>query len=369
MTATAKPRVYPLLNWFIVAAVIAALYAFDVFMAGIERTELRREASSLFAQGHRLESTGHAADAIRLYRRALAIDRGNIEYQIALGRALVSAGQYREAAPVFAGVLDRGPDDGRANLEMARLKRASGNSDEAASYFHRAIYGSWPRDAQLHRIQARLELIDMLARAGRRRELLAELLPLEDEAPHDPSLRLRIADLFMTAGSPGRAAEAYRAILENGADKEQAYRGLGEAELQQGDYRAAQSAFVSALRRKPDDDAVRWRLALVTRVAQLDPTSRRLPFRERLSRSRKVLSLALDELNHCTAGQENAEFSGLVNRAQTALSSKGTRDEDSIETALSAAEDAWSYVQRACPASAGREDALALVMSRIQQRP
>jgi hypothetical protein len=114
---------------------------------------------------------------------------------------------------------------------------------------------------------------------------------------------------------------------------------------------------------------VRRRLALVTQVAQLDPASRRLLFRERLARSRQVLSLALAELKRCAAGQENAEISGLVNRAQTALSSKGTRDEDPIETALSAAEDAWSYVQRACPALAGREDALALVMSRIQQRP
>jgi tetratricopeptide (TPR) repeat protein len=369
MKIAAAPRVYPLMNWLMVVAVVAALYAFDVFMAGVERTELKREASSLFAQGRRLESARRADAAIRLYRRALAIDRGNVEYQIALGRALASTGRYGEAAPVFDDVLDRSPDDGRANLEMARLRRAAGNLSEAASYFHRAIYGSWLRNAQQHRIEARLELIDMLVRAGRRRELLAELLPLEDEAPDDVSLRLRIADLFMTAGSPARAAEAYRAVAARNPDDVRAWEGLGEAELQRGNYHAAQSAFVSALRRMPDSDEVRRRLRLAAQAAQLDPVSRRLPFPERLARSRRILSMTIAELQQCAPGQENAEVAGLTSRAERALHRKQFQDEDPVEAALSAAEDAWSYVQRACPAQVRQEDALALVMSRLQQRP
>jgi tetratricopeptide (TPR) repeat protein len=369
MKIAAAPRLHPLLNWLMVAAVIVALYAFDVFMAGVERTELKREAGSLFAQGRRLESARRAEAASRLYRRALAIDRGNVEYQIALGRALALAGHYGEAAPVFDDVLDRYPDDGRANLEMARLCRAEGNLSEAASYFHRAIYGSWRSNAQARRIEARLELMDMLVRAGRRRELLAELLPLEDEAPDDSSLRLRIANLFMAAGSPARAAAAYRAILAKNPDDARAYEGLGEAELQRGNYHAAQSAFVSALRRKPDDDEARRRLRLAAQAAQLDPVSRRLPFQERLARSRRILSMTMAQLEQCAPGQENAEIAGLTSRAAKALHQKQFHKEDPIETALSAAEDAWSYVQRACPAQVRQEEALALVMSRLQQRP
>jgi tetratricopeptide (TPR) repeat protein len=361
-------RIRRILNWLIVVAVLVALYTFDVFMANLERTELSREANSLYRAAQSLESS-HINEAIRLYRRALAINRGNLDYQIALGRTWVAAKQYEDALPLFNDVLQRYPDDGRANLEMARLKEATGDTSAAASYFHRAIYGSWPRETQSRRIDARLELINMLVGAGRQRELLAELLPLEDEAPHDPALRLKIAGLFITAGSLSRAADAYRAIVHDHPDNEQAYAGLGEAELQLGDYRAAQSALVSALRRKPDDAVVRQRLALVTQLAQLDPTYRHLPFQERLERSRKILTLALTELEQCAPRQENAEVDGIANRARTALQPKRSREEDPVETNLSISEDAWNYVHRACPQQPKPDDPLAVMMGRLERRP
>jgi tetratricopeptide (TPR) repeat protein len=357
-----------ILNWLIVASVLAALFTFDMFMANLERAELAREASSLFQDAQSLESS-RPNEAIRLYRRALSINRGNLEYKIDLGRTLVAGKHYEDALPLFEDVLQRSPDDGRANLEMARLKEATGDINAAASYFHRAIYGSWPREAQSRRIDARLELIKMLVGAGRQRELLAELLPLEDEAPRDPELRLRIAGLFITAGSLSRAADAYRAIVHEHPDDERAYAGLGEAELQLGDYRAAQAAFVSALRRKPDDAVVRQRLALVTQLAQLDPTYRHLPFQERLERSRKILTLALAELEQCAPRQGIAEVDGITNRAQAALHSKGSREEDPVETNLSISEDAWNYVHRACPTQPKSDNQLAVIMGRLERRP
>jgi tetratricopeptide (TPR) repeat protein len=370
--ATIEPdrwRIRRLLSWLIVAAVLAGIYAFDMFLANVERTELAREANSLYREAQTLESGRRVNDAIRLYRRVLAINRGNLEYQIALGRALVTGKQFADALPVFDEVLQRYPDDGRANLEVARLKEATGDTSAAASYFHRAIYGSWPQDAQAQRIGARMELIDMLVRAGRQRELLAELLPLEDEAPNDPALRLKIAGLFITAGSLSRAADAYRAILHEHPDDERAYGGLGEAELQLGDYRAAQSAFVSALRRKPDDAGVRQRLALTTQLAQLDPTPRRLPARERLERSQKILTLTIQALETCAAGQGSAEVDGIMNRRQRALRPKRSPEEDPIETNLSIAEDAWNYVRRACPEQSKPDDPVAVVMGRLERRP
>ena len=372
MTATqAQPdrgRIRRLLNWLVVAAVLTALYIFDMFLANLERTELAREANSLYQTAQSLESS-HINEAIRLYRRALAINRGNRDYQIALGRALVAGKQNGDALPLFEDVLQRLPDDGRANLEMARLKEALADANAAASYFHRAIYGSWPSEEQAHRIDARLELINMLAGAGRQRELLAELLPLEDETLPDPALRLKIAGLFITAGSLSRAADAYRAIVHEHPDNEQAHAGLGEAELQLGDYRAAQSAFVSALKSKPDDAMVQQRLALVTQLAQLDPTYRRMPFRERLERSRKILTLAAAALGQCAPKEQNAEVDGIANRARTALQPKRLREEDPVETNLSIAEDAWNYVHRACPAQAKPEDVLTVMMGRLERRP
>ena len=59
------------------------------------------------------------------------------------------------------------------------------------------------------------------------RELLAELLPLQEEAAKDKAMQKRVAHLFLVADSPSRGAEALRDLVRQHPTDADAYAGLG----------------------------------------------------------------------------------------------------------------------------------------------
>src|SRR5271169_565205 len=76
---------------------IAALFGIDTFLAQTERFESRIEAARLFEQGRNLMRQGHGVDAIDPLKGALAIERTNRDYQLALAEAQLAAGQDADA--------------------------------------------------------------------------------------------------------------------------------------------------------------------------------------------------------------------------------------------------------------------------------
>jgi thioredoxin-like negative regulator of GroEL len=147
--------------------------------------------------------------------------------------ALTTARRIADAEPLLADILQRASNDGRANLTAARLMIRKKNTAEAEAYYHRAIYGEWPGDPSPHRVQVRMELIDLLLEKNRKQELLPELISLEAESPPDGPIQKRLAELFLLAGSPSRAANV-TAIVDKNPKDISAYEGLGEAELEEG---------------------------------------------------------------------------------------------------------------------------------------
>jgi tetratricopeptide (TPR) repeat protein len=241
---------------------------------------------------------------VELFRRAYTAERRNGTYQLALAGALVGAGRRDEAHAVLDAALRDRPNDARATLIAARLAREEGRNREAASFYHRSIYGDWSgAEVKGHRVAARLELIEFLKRQGDKRQMLAELLPLEAET-RDVKLMRQAADYLVDAGSPRRAADTYRQLLADDPNNVALLSGLGRAELAAGDYGPAQRAFVRAFRLAPDNAEVRHGLELTSALSSLDPTSRRLASREKYARSSRVLQLALD--NSCAKETEAA---------------------------------------------------------------
>ncbi len=285
----------------IVAAVIAGLAVADSFLEKTEQTELRDEASQSHSSGLEFLKKGKAAAAVDALRKAHSLDRSNLDYELDLVDGLMADGKVSEAQPLMNEILEEEPNDGRANLIAARLMSKTGKIVDAESYYHRAIYGEWPTDVEAHQIAARLELVDFLVKNGKQHELLAELLPLQEQAGTDRQLEEKLGHLFLVAGSPSRAADIFRSLIQHDRNDAAAYAGLGEAELREGDFHAAHSSFVAASARNPDDPSIRGRLDLSTALTALDPTPRWLSSMDKYHRSLRVLQLATEDLKQCIA--------------------------------------------------------------------
>jgi tetratricopeptide (TPR) repeat protein len=252
----------------ILLAVLAgmAFITIDSVLAKTERHETALEAARLNNEGQHLMSEGKFDDAIESFRAAIANQRDNPEYTLELGRALRTAGRLNEAESTLEDLLRTNAMDGAANLALARVFLKQGDFPSAAFYYHRAIYGQWnAADAEQRRLQVRFELVDLLVQRNQKQELLAELLPLQTEAPTDTATQQKLANLFLTAGSPVRAEEIYRAQV----------------------------------RLHPGDAALRKGLNLTDQILRLDPMRPELSDRERYQRSMHILQLVTDRASAC----------------------------------------------------------------------
>jgi tetratricopeptide (TPR) repeat protein len=357
----------------VIIAVIGALTALDMFLEDAERAELAGQAQRAYVEGGRLLQAGKADEAVDALRRAHALERKNLTYELQLITALTAAGKTGEAEPLMNEVLDADRNDGAANLVAARLRLKEGNTIDAEAYYHRAIYGQWPQDAAAHRMAARLELLDLLVAKDQKKDLLAELLPLEEEAKNNPEIQIRLARLFLIAGSPSRAADVYRAVIREQPQSAQAYQGLGEAELEQGDYRAGRAAFNSACMQKPNDPTLRSRLQLASTLAGLDPTPRWLSSAEKYRRSLTILEWAQADLEKCVQTQPSGPSGAqqnLLKQAEDAMDHQRPAQvtNELSEGALALAEKIWqAHLSECGPATAPDEEALRLIMAKLVQ--
>ena len=349
---------------------IGVLFAIDTFLAKVEQSEMATQAVRLFREGQRLAQEGRDAESIERLRAALAISRDNPAYQLALADVLLRANKLADAEAALTNMLQNDATDGGANLLMARALARQGKPEAAEFYYHMAIYGQWPQDAAANRVQARFELIDLLVKQDNKKALLAELLPLQDEAPGDLETRRRIAHLFLLAASPGRAADMFRQILRQEHDHEDAdaHAGLGEAEIALGNYWIAETNLQVAAHLKPGDEDIRKRLELARQVLALDPMLRGLGTAERYRRALKLVQLALNDVKQCTGAGVSGNLRDLADQAGQALQKRVTasQQDEAIEANLELAEKLGQARQKNCAqATQPADEPLRLVLARV----
>lgn len=346
---------------------LVALFAADTFLVRIERAEDRTEATRLVAEGREMMQGGHYTEAAERFKDAISIDRDNRDYRLALADALLAAKNFTEAESALNELLQRDSTDGDTNLAMARVLVGETKITEGISFYHRAIYGQWRADAAQNRLKVRFELVDLLARQNAKEELLAELLPLQDEASTDLQTRMRIGELFLSAGSPVRAADVFQDILRRDSENADAYAGLGEAEFARGNYQPARAEFLNASRLKPEDIGIRKRLELCEQILALDPTRRGLASNERYQRSLKLVALALDEINRCSSTSAPQELVDSANKALKARVAE-LRQNAATEANLDLTERLWQARGKDCtPSVPASEDPLVLLLAKIAQ--
>ena len=348
-----------------ILAAIAVLILVDSGLARVDGTATRLHATSEYQVGESLMAKGNLRGAIDHLRTASTLDRGTSLYTVALAQSIMADGRPTDAEPLLVPLLERDATDGATNLAMARALAQEGRLEEAKSYYHRAIYGLWAGNAERNRAAARFELIDLLARNNQKQELLAELLPIQDEAPNDTVMRKRIAHLFVIAGSPARAAAIFRDVLRHNARDADAYVGLGDAALALGDYPSARADFASALRLSPNDGAIMLRAKLADSVTAIDPTQRGLALDEQARRSRNLLTMTIASARRCLGTDAPQVAAALDSVTHGLVASSGARTQ-AIEENLALAGQLWQMRSTKCSAIGPHDqEALSLVQDRI----
>jgi tetratricopeptide (TPR) repeat protein len=343
-------------------AAIAAVASGDVLLAKAERAANQQEAARFFANGQELLRQGENAQAVEQFRSALSLDRDNLDGQLALGQALFAAGRLDDARVALDALLEKNSFSGPGNLAMARVLVKQGAVNEAIFYYHRAIYGEWKENAAADPVAVRLELAGLLSRQSSKEGLLAELLPLEDEAPDDPATRKQLGWWFLAAGSPNRAATVFRMVLREQPGDGEAYAGMGQAEFAEGNYGVARADFQMAVRLQPGDQDSENRLKVCERVLELNPRQVGLSAQQETARSRKLLEAVLDDLRECTGPSSAATAQDLIDAAERDLKRPATSAAN-----IEIAGRLWQMRKASCGAVTPAEEPLELVMAKLAQ--
>ena len=350
-----------------VPGVIAALLAV-VFLIGFVhyyyRTERGARAEQYYKAGIELVQQARNQEAVEQFRNAVSISRDNEQYRLALGVTLAKTGHPDEAAVYLREVLKRDPNNGAANLALGQIAIAAQKTSDAMTYYHRAIYGSWPAGEETSRLEARFELAGYLRKFGQQREAIAELLAALEQARNDQAAKKRIASLLLAYGSPRQAADIYRDILHGDSRDADAWSGLGAAEMQLEDYGAARVAFRNTEQLNPTDGQVRKERELAERILALDPNARGLRSSVRFQRSEAILEEVLSGIQSCSSVNPQ-----LVNTARKALEHRPRRGErdDATEMNIALAAELSKSAKDVCPQQQ-KDEALDLLLARLTRQ-
>ncbi|MEO7457276.1 MAG: tetratricopeptide repeat protein, partial [Gemmatimonadaceae bacterium] len=169
------------------------------------------------------------------------------------------------------------------------------------------------------RMHARLELIGLLAKRGQGRELLAELLPLEDTYKDSVAFRRDLAGYFLRANSPSRALAIYRELSARDRGDVEALAGSGEAYLALGNFRDALRALEQAHHVAPGDKRIAAQLMEADSSRAMNPEERFLGAHLRLVRARALLARTVAVLLRCNAWARSPEDSAQAALVQSRL--------------------------------------------------
>ncbi|MGE0450456.1 MAG: tetratricopeptide repeat protein [Vicinamibacterales bacterium] len=290
----------------------------------------RQDAAAWHAAGVAGLHAGDTKGAVQALQRAEHIDRTNRDIALSLAQALRASGADDQASMVLTRLRELRPEDIQVNVELARLEAHRGNPSVAVRYYQDALNGLWAPDSADRRRELRLELVSVLLAEGERARALAQTIVLASDLPPDPSWQLRVARLFLDAGSARRAFDAFSAVLVKNPNQPDALAGAGEAAFALGDYSRARR-YLSALE-SPTQSQAQLR-TVADLVLTVDPLAVRLSGAERNRRLQQILQHAEARLEACAAS--SSPELGELREALTAFTTpvRRTRQADARDRA------------------------------------
>ena len=287
------------------------------------------------ARGQAALQHGQPATAVSSLRAALSYDPDDHANQLLLAEALAASGRTEEANNYFLNLWSARPGDGFINLQLARLARRRGETQQAIEYYRAAIYGDWQGDGLERRRDVRLELAAYFAQGDDISAARTELLILAGNAPDNAPLDLLIGDKLMGIGDPADAMTYYSRALAANPHSYTALAKAGMAAYGMNNFETAHTLLSRAERQKSEAPEARTPQARTpeartpeartpqapqtpeTRAPQLAAqvstlahnadrllelsVSRELPAAERARHIRSAAAIAQARLNNCIA--------------------------------------------------------------------
>jgi len=341
-------------------AVLAGLVILTGLLNYFYRTQRSGDAQKYYQAGTLLLAEDRYEESVEQLRRALSISHST-DSRLMLGLALSKAGHPSEASSYLREVLRERPESGPANLEMGRILAQQGHIDEAVLRYQRAANGTWVDKPRENRLDARFELVEMLARAGKREQAKASLTSLASQPIDDLMTRERLARMFEDFGMRKEAADAYRSIIQRDKQNAGAYAGLGEVEFELGDCNAAQQAFRRVLALDSSNKDAARKVEVCSALMALDPTAPGLRPEERYRRSEVVLRRVFEARVHCASptGNTQAARAALERRRRPASFADAAESNDALAGRL------WAEVQQSCKPAPAPDDPVSVLMTKL----
>jgi len=185
------------LTFFVLTLATIVLFVLTLLLFRSFTTHRADLAIRWAARGETALKQGHPDQAVPALRTALIYAPETRSYQMMLAQALGNSGHAEEATNYFLNLWEAQPGDGVINLQLARLARQRGASEEAIRYYRAAIFGNWGGEGVERRREARLELANYLIDQGNLTMAQTELLIAASNAPPGAGLEILFGDGVM----------------------------------------------------------------------------------------------------------------------------------------------------------------------------
>lgn len=299
-------------------------------------------ASAWYQKGVAALNSHRPEQAVEDFETALVYAKqDDDEYRVRLADALLAAGRPNEARSRLLSLLEEHPTDSVVNLELARIAAGKGELRDAIRYYRGAIDGIWSpgRTPAVERLNARFELLEVLAANHQNDAAEAELATLLPELPPSADAHTRLGQIYFKLGDARRALAEFQHARQLDRNFAAAYAGTGAVALQAGDYPAAKRYLMEAVRL---DDQNANSKDLLTRTEQLlaaDPFSPGVNAAERARRTVAAYEAAVKRLDECVRSRAKAAAGGQPHTPSPEMQA----DEDKLAQLQSWAEQLRRY--------------------------
>lgn len=209
------------------------------------------EARAILVRAIQLHQAGKFGEAIREYRRYLALDPENFLARANLGAALARQGKYTEAIEEYKKALKIRPDNAQVKLNLALARYKTMQLNEAARELL-SLHVAAPENLRIA-----LLLGDCYFRLGDYEKTVALLKPLEAAEPQSEALDYLLGMSLIQEKQVVQGEVLVNKIMRNG-DSAAAHLMLGEAHLAINDTGGAINELTQALKLDPKMPLAHW---------------------------------------------------------------------------------------------------------------